>query len=307
MARSPWPAISYQAWSATCDTLHAHTQILGKLAVELEPPEPQLQHAALRLTARGWETPTLPAPDGSGAFVAALDLRAHEAVVEHSDGHEIRISLTPNRSVAEVAREVLDAVARLAGSVEIYPAPQEVPWEVSLLEDSEHSTYEPDQVAIYFEAATQADLVLAEFRAPFRGRATPVNAWWGTFDLAVAFFSGKPADPPASDFISRNSGDVEQIELGWWPGDRIYGKAAFYAFAHPAPASLSDAQLEPAAARWETKLGEFVLDWEDIRSEPDPHGLALQFARSTFAHACTVCEWDPVLADSARGDPPPIH
>ena len=60
--------------------------MLGKLAAELAPPEPQLQHAALRLTARGWETAPLPAPDGSGAFVVALDLHTHEAVVEHSDG-----------------------------------------------------------------------------------------------------------------------------------------------------------------------------------------------------------------------------
>jgi hypothetical protein len=81
-----WPALSYEAWSATCDTLHAHMQVLGKLAVELAPPEPQLQHTALRLTARGCETPTLPAPDASGAIVGALDLRTHEAVVEHTDG-----------------------------------------------------------------------------------------------------------------------------------------------------------------------------------------------------------------------------
>ena len=102
-----WPALSYRDWGATCDTLHAHTQVLGKLAVELAPPEPQLQHAALRLSARGWETLPLPAPDGSGAVVAALDLHMHEAVVEHSGGHETRIALTPNRPVAEVTREVL--------------------------------------------------------------------------------------------------------------------------------------------------------------------------------------------------------
>ncbi len=70
-----WPAASYEHWSATCDTLHAHTQVLGKLAVALAPPEPQLQHAALRLTARGWETAPLPAPDGSGRIVVLLDLR----------------------------------------------------------------------------------------------------------------------------------------------------------------------------------------------------------------------------------------
>jgi hypothetical protein len=304
---SGWPVLSYDAWSETCDTLHTHTQILGKLAVELAPPEPELQHAALRLTPRGWETYPLPAPNGSGAIVAGLDLRTHEALVEHTDGRETRIALTPNRPVAEVTREVLGAVGSLAGKVEINPTPQEVPWTAPLDEDREHSTYEPDQVATYFTAATQAALVLAALRAPFRGRATPVNAWWGTFDLAVAFFNGKPADPPSDDFIMRNGGDAEQIEIGWWPGDRNYGRSAFFAFAHPAPEDFADADLNPGAAHWDADLGEFVLEWEDIRSAEDPHALALEFAQSAFGHACNVCAWDPVLAGSAEGSPPPIH
>ncbi|HEY3192312.1 MAG TPA: DUF5996 family protein [Solirubrobacterales bacterium] len=302
-----WPALAYEDWSATCDTLHAHTQILGKLAVELAPPEPQLQHAALGLTARGWETRPLPAPDGSGAIVAALDLRSHEVVIEHSDGREARIALTPNRPVAVVTREVLEALGRLAGGVTINPDPQEVPWRVPLDQDRDHATYEPEQVAAYFTAATQAALVLAEFRAAYRGRSTPVNAWWGTFDLAVALFSGHPADPPADDFISRNGGDAELIEIGWWPGDPKYGRAAFFAFAHPAPEGFANGEIAPVAARWDGELGEYVLDWEDIRTDADPHGLALEFAHSAFQHACAVCQWDPALAGSAQGNPPPIN
>src|SRR6516225_4299839 len=116
-----WPPASYERWAETCDTLHAHAQVLGKLAVRLAPPEPQLQHAALRLTARGWETAPLPAPDGSGSLVVLLDLRAHEAVVEHCDGRTERVPLTPHRPVGEVTRAVLAAVARLAGSVDINP------------------------------------------------------------------------------------------------------------------------------------------------------------------------------------------
>jgi Family of unknown function (DUF5996) len=69
-----WPALPYEEWSATCDTLHAHTQVLGKLAAALAPPEPQLQHAALRLSVRGWETLGLPCPNGSGVVSVALDL-----------------------------------------------------------------------------------------------------------------------------------------------------------------------------------------------------------------------------------------
>src|SRR5512135_3197299 len=125
---SGWPAVSYRQWRATCDTLHAHSQVLGKLAAKLASPEPELQHAALRLSARGWETLPLPAPDGSGAFVAALDLHAHEAVVEHSAGEVRRLALTPDRAVGEVTRELLSAVRALAGPVEIDPTPQEVPW-----------------------------------------------------------------------------------------------------------------------------------------------------------------------------------
>jgi hypothetical protein len=303
---SEWPELSYEAWSATCDTLHAHTQVLGKLAVELAPPEPQLQHAALRLTARGWETLPLGAPDGSGAIVAGLDLRTHEAVVEHSGGREARIALTPHRPVAEVTREVLEAVERLAGPVGINPTPQEVPWTAPLDEDRDHATYESYQASNYFTAATQAALVLGEFRAQFRGRSTPVNAWWGTFDLAVALFSGKPVDPPSDDFIMRNAGNAQQVEVGWWPGDPNYGRSAFFAFAHPAPENFSEGEISPDAARWEEKVGEFVLDWEDIRGTPDPHALALEFAHSAFRHACDVCEWDPVLARSAEGDPPPV-
>ena len=143
---SGWPAMpTYDEWSATCDTLHAHTQVLGKLAVALAPPEPELQHAALRLTARGWETIPLPAPDGSGAFVVALDLHRHEALVEHSGGATGRVPLTPDRAVGEVTRELLAAIGALAGAVEINPTPQEVSWSVPLDEDDEHARYEPDQ------------------------------------------------------------------------------------------------------------------------------------------------------------------
>src|SRR4051794_21013139 len=178
-----WPSIPYEAWIATCDTLHAHTQVLGKLAATLAPPEPELQHAALRLTARGWETLPLPAPDGDGAIVVALDLHAHEAVAEHTGGRGARLAprpeprvragrpggrvtripLRPDRRVGAVTRELLAAIP-----AEIDPTPQEVSWTVPLDEDDEHATYDAAQVARYFAAATRAALVLAEFRAPYR-------------------------------------------------------------------------------------------------------------------------------------------
>jgi hypothetical protein len=148
--------------------------------------------------------------------------------------------------------------------------------------------------------------VLTALRAPFRGRATPVNAWWGSFDLAVSLFSGAPADPPARDFITRNAMDSEEVAVGWWPGDHRYPRPAFYAYAHPAPVGFADATLSPTAARWDATLGEYILDWDDVRSAGDPHQTALQFGRSAVQHACAVCDWDPSLAASADGRRPPI-
>jgi hypothetical protein len=301
-----WPSLVYDDWHATCDTLHAHTQVLGKLAAETAPAEPQLQHAALRLTARGWETLPLPTPDGAGAIVVALDLRTHEAVAEHSDGRVERTPL-PDRSVGEVTRDLLGIVAGLGGNAEIDPAPQEVSWSVPLDEDEEHATYDPDQVRTYFATATQVALVLAAFRAPYRGRSTPVNAWWGSFDLAVNLFSGVPADPPSDDFIMRNAMDSQEVAVGWWPGDERYRKAAFYAYAHPAPDGFESATLAPEDARWDAELGEYLLDDEDAIASGDPRGAALEFARSAFQHACLVCGWDPGLAASADGEPPPVR
>jgi hypothetical protein len=303
---SDWPSLPYEAWSATCDTLHAHTQVLGKLAAALAPPEPQLQHAALRLGVRGWETLPLPAPDGSGAVAVALDLRTHEAVAEHSDGRVRRVALAPDRSVGEVTREVLAAVRALAGEIEIDLTPQETPWTTPLDEDDEHASYDRDQVETYFATATRVAMVLAAFRAPFRGRSTPVNAWWGSFDLAVNLFSGMPADPPSDDFIMRNAMDAQEVAVGWWPGDPRYPKAAFYAYAHPAPEGFAEATLAPDAAHWEGALGEYVLDWDDVLAAEQPHATALAFARSAFQHACRVCAWDPELAASAEGTPPPV-
>src|ERR1700754_1018628 len=305
-SRELWPSVSYEDWAQTCDTLHAHTQVLGKLAAKLAPAEPQLQHAALRLTARGWETAPLPAPNGGGAFVVALDLHRHEALGGTAAGRGRVVALPPGGGVGEVTRELLGAVAELVGPVVIDPTPQEVEWTVPLDEDDEHASYDTGQVAAYRRDATDAALALAAFRAPYRGRSTPVHAWWGGFDLAVSLFSGAPAEPPSDDFIMRNSMDSQEVAVGWWPGDGRYGKPALYAYAHPAPPSFAGAQLEPPAARWDEGLGEYLLDWEDVRAAEDPHAYALEFLHSAFRHACAVCNWDPGLGASAEGQPPPV-
>jgi Family of unknown function (DUF5996) len=205
-----------------------------------------------------------------------------------------------------VTRGVLAAVAEVAGEAKIDPEPQEVAWTAPLDQDTEHATYERQAVAEYFGMATRAAAVLTAFRAPYRGRSTPVNAWWGSFDLAVSLFSGDPAKPPSDDFIMRNAMDSQEVAIGWWPGDPKHGGAAFYAYAHPAQTGFSAADLGVPGARWDGDLGEYLLEWSDVVAAADPHRLALDFCRSVFVHACSTCEWDPALAASAEGTPPPV-
>ncbi len=247
-------AVDYADWSETCDTLHAHAQLLGKLTAALAPPEPSYRHLALRLTARGWETQ--PLPWRGGTVVVVLDLRAHEVVIERSGGGDARIALAPDRAVADVTAEVLAALPVTGLDL----APDEAHWTVPLDQDREHTRYDTAQVAAYFEAATQVALALTDFRAPHDGRSTPVSAWWGSFDVAVSLFSRED----------------REVAVGWWPGDPRYPKAALYAYAKPAPDGFEATDLSPG--RWHAELGEFILDWSDAGA--DPRGAALGFARA---------------------------
>ena len=306
---SAWPTQRYEDWSATCDTLHAHTQVLGKLAAVLAPPEPQLQHAALRLTARGWETLPLPAPDGSGAFVVALDL--HRA---RGAGRDLRRQAPGGAADARPAgrrgdrRPAGGRVAELAGAAKIDSEPQEVAWTAPARHRTPSTRPTNAQaVADYFGMATRAAAVLAAFRAPFRGRSTPVNAWWGSFDLAVSLFSGDPATPPSDDFIMRNAMDSQEVAVGWWPGDPKHGGAAFYAYAHPAQPGFAEADLGRRggalgrrARRVRARVGR-----RGRRPRTPTRSPSTSPARA-FRHACTTCGWDADLAATAEGTPPPV-
>ncbi len=231
-------------------------------------------------------------------MVVALHVHAHGAVIEHSDGRR-RVAFTQNWPVRAVTRDALGALRGLIEAVPFNPAPQETSWSVPLDDDDEHATYDIEQVGAYLEAATSAARVLAELRAPYRGRSTPVNAWWGSFDLASACSAaGRQGRPPAPSSSATP-----------WTPKRSLWAGGLATSATPAPPSTpmpirrharhrAQGRLEPEAARWDIGLGEYLVEWDDIRGAADPYRVALAFARSAVRHACRVCEWDPVLAGS---------
>ncbi len=222
---------------------------------------------------------------------------------------EARIPLTPNRPVAEVTRE------RSGGGGQPGRRGRDQPEAAGGLLDAfrwtrtaSTATYDPDQVATYFGRRLRRPWCLTEFRAPFRGRATPVNAWWGTFDLAVRFFSGKPADPPGDDFILRNArrrgGDPDRLVARRSEARRaglLRLSPIRRRMGSPTPTSIPRPRTGIRTSANSCSTG------RTSASAEDPHALALEFVHSAFAHACEVCAWDPVLAQSAEGEPPPIH
>ncbi len=244
-----WPDLSYEHWSATCDTLHAHTQVLGKLAVVArtaraaiaargaETDRPRLGNRAAASAGRLWpyRRAARPSPPRGRCRAQQWPGGAHRACA--GPGRR-RGNAGPARRRGQAGRIRQDR-PDAAGS-----ALERVRWTPT----TSMRAYDRQQVEAYFAAAGRAAMVLAAFRAPYRGRSTPVNAWWGSFDLAVSLFSGRPADPPADDFIMRNAMDAQEVAVGWWPGDPRHPAAAFYAYAHPAPEGFDSAVLEPAGA-----------------------------------------------------------
>ncbi|MGN6187878.1 MAG: DUF5996 family protein, partial [Conexibacter sp.] len=138
------------------------------------------------------------------------------------------------------------------------------------------AAYDPHAVTQYFRAAAHAALALAAIRAEHAGRATPVNAWWGSFDLAVSLFAPIAGERDAPE---------RELAVGWWPGDPRSAHAAFYAYAKPAPDGFAQARVDPPQARWEPALGELLLDHDAVAAAPDPQAAAQAFARSALMNA----------------------
>jgi len=291
---SGWPALPYDEWRDTLDTLHMFTQIVGKVRLALAPDEPQWGQVPLYPTARGLSTSAM--PWGDGTIDMEFDLLAHELVLRASHGGLERVAL-PERSVADFYREVMTALDDLGVHVEIYTTPVEFANPIPFPEDTVHKSYDRAAVERYFDALTRVAAILHEYRAAFRGRTSPVHLFWGTFDITNARYSGAPADPePNADLIMRRSHDVEQIVVGFWPGDDvIVREAAFFGYAYPQPEGIQHAAIAPNDAYWSDEHRLFLLRYDDVRRVPEPRAAVRQFFDSMYAACASLMAWSPTL------------
>jgi uncharacterized protein DUF5996 len=291
MTEEEWPSLPYEEWRDTRDTLHMYTQVIGKLRLALSPFEPQWGNVPLYLSARGLTT--TPIPVGPRTLDAEFDLIDHALVLRTSDG---RVEHRPlGGPVADFYQDVMRALRRLGVDVAISVVPSEVAHPIPFPEDRAHSTYEPEHAARFFRVLSLVDILAKAHRAGFRGRSSPVQFFWGTFDLAL-IRSGRPTPLPAvSSVIHHYGSDAEVICTGWWPGDERVPYPAFYAYGYPKPEGIEVAAIQPGVAKWMEDLGEFILPYEAVRALPEPRHAVLEFFRSTYDGAAKLMGWDPEL------------
>ena len=284
-----WPPLPYEAWADTYATLHMWMQMAGKVAVALAPPVNHAWSHAFHLTPRGIASPLL--PHGDREFTIEFDLIDHQMVVRVSDGAVKRVALTP-RSVAGFYGSFQDALASLGLETKIWAMPVEIPNPVRFDLDMAHHHYDSEWAHRAWQVFVRVWRVLNETRAGFIGKASPVHFFWGSFDLAVTRFSGRPAPPRDGPAFMREAYSHEVISHGFWPGNEQLPEPAFYAYAVPEPAGLKTARIEPEAAYYHAEMGEFILPYEAVRSSSSPEAEIRRFVETTYARAADLAGWD---------------
>jgi hypothetical protein len=297
-----WPSLDYAEWKDSCATLHLWTQIVGKIRLAHAPRVNHWWQVPLYLTARGLTTSAI--PDGARTFQIDFDFIDHQLRIDVSDGRRDSLALIP-RSVAAFYGEIMGRLCALDLETRIWTMPVEIADPIPFDEDRVHAAYDPVMVNRFWRALAQIDQVFTVFRSRFLGKASPVHFFWGSFDLAVTRFSGRPAPPPPSapnipDFVNREAYSHEVSSCGFWPGNGGFGHPAFYSYAYPQPAGFAEAAIAPPGAFYAKDLGEFILPYELVRQAERPRELLLEFLESTYSAAADLGKWDRALLERAQ-------
>ncbi len=289
-----WPVIKFAEWHDTLATLHMWTQVVGKIRLEQTPLVNHWWNVPLYVSSRGLTTSAMPYRDGR-LFEIEFDFLDHKLRIACSDGTIKRLDLRP-QSVADFYQEVMAALLELGIEVKIWTMPVEVPDPIRFEDDHGHKSYDPEYANRCWRALAKMNDVFQEFRARFIGKCSPVHFFWGSFDLAVTRFSGRPApERPGADLITREAYSHEVISHGWWPGNKDM-EAAFYSYTAPEPAGLADTvtqgKIRPAQTFYSAEMKEFFLLYEDVSTSTSPDQELMDFCQTTYEAAADLAGWD---------------
>lgn len=285
-----WPALPLEQWKDTCATLHMWTQIVGKIRLALTPLINHWWNVPLYVNARGLTTS--PIPYHHRPFELWFDFLDQQLVLQLSEGTRKSLPLKP-MSVADFYREVLGMLSASGIDVRIWRMPVEVPDPIPFDEDRVHASYDPEAAHRFWKILLSVQCVLEEFRSRFVGKCSPIHFFWGSFDLALTRFSGRPApERPGADRMTREAYSHEVSSVGFWPGSGAIANPAFYSYAAPEQLGFRDWPVRPATARYDTQLGEFIFMYDDVRNSASPSAALLDFCQSTYEAAATLGKWD---------------
>jgi hypothetical protein len=284
-----WPRLPLNEWQDTYRTLHMWTQIAGKIRMTLSPPMNHWWHVALYVNSRGLTTGPVPYP--LGIFEIQFDFQKHALEISTSAGAGASRPLRAE-SVAGFYAGVSESLASLGIAMKINLQPQEVPAAVPFDRDFANCSYDAEYANRFWRILVSTSKVMAQFRAKFIGKCSPVHFFWGSCDLACTRFSGRPAAPPRRGVISGPAYSHEVCSAGFWPGGGGVDGPAFYSYTVPKPAGLEDELVRPDGAKWNAQLSEFILMYEDVRNAASPEAALLEFLESTYDAGARLAKWD---------------
>jgi hypothetical protein len=300
---NPWPALPYADLRPTLETLQLFAQIAGKVRLAGTPWLNHSWHVTFYVSARGLVTALIPHKEFS--FDLEFDFVSDSVVIRTANGASAQVALAP-KSVASFYAEFVQALASLGISIKIDRIPNELPNPKPFHEDDARRDYDPEAARLFWRALVQAERVMQQFRTRFIGKSSPVHFFWGSFDLAVTRFSGRPAPlhpggvPHLNDRVTREAYSHEVSSAGFWPGSPGAEEAAFYSYVYPVPPGFSGAHVAPPA-RFDKKFGEFLLPYEAVRTAADPDQLLLDFLQSTYSAAADLAGWDRAALECEEG------
>ena len=296
-----WPELPLSAWQDTYTTLHMWTQIVGHIRMALTPLVNHWWNVTLYVSARGLTTS--PIPYQQRVFEIHFDFIAHQLIIETSEGSVKTVDLRP-RSVADFYRQIMQQLQALNIEVRIHGSPDEVANPIPFAQDEVHQSYDPVYAHRFWRILVSSDTVLKDFRSRFIGKCSPVHFFWGSFDLAVTRFSGRPA-PPRPDVISREAYSHEVSSAGFWPGGGDFKGPAFYSYTAPEPAGFKTYPVRPTPALYHPGLSEYVLMYDDIRAAASPGRELMEFLQSTYEAGANLAKWDRAALERAPVDSRP--
>ena len=309
-AAAAWPDLPFPDWRDTAVTLHLWTQVVGKVRLALTPWLNHGWQVPLYVTARGLGTSPIPIDDGE-VLEMEFDFVAQRLAARTSSGGEDALPLRP-QTVADFYSGVLGLLTGLRVAVRIHPMPNEVADPIPFDKHRTHAAYDAAAAHRFWRALLQVDRVFKLFRTGFLGKASPVHFFWGSFDLAVTRFSGRPAPPHPGgvpglpDAVTREAYSHEVSSAGFWPGGDAFPRAAFYSYAYPEPPGFRNRSVTPGA-HFDAALGEFVLPYERVRAAADPDAMLLDFLSSTYAAAADAGQWDRSALECRIGNPAKVR